>query len=109
MSGRLLAQNIRFYGNANWWYRYCPLGRGVLSSSVKTIEDIPEGDYRRFFPRYQPENLATNRKLVEEVEKMAEKKGCTTAQVSLGWLLALSKRDGMPTIIPIPGSSKFYV
>lgn len=55
-------------------------------------------------PRYQPENLRQNRKLVEEVEKLAGKKGCTTAQVALGWLLGLSKREGMPTIIPIPGS-----
>jgi pyridoxine 4-dehydrogenase len=72
-----------------------------------SFEDIPLGDYRRVFPRYQPGNLAVNRKLVEDIEKLAEKNGCTIAQVSLGWLLALSNREGMPKIIPIPGSGTY--
>ncbi|KAF1951057.1 Aldo/keto reductase [Byssothecium circinans] len=86
-------------------YAYCPVGRGVLAGSLISFEDIPEKDYRRMLPRYQPENLKQNRKLVEEVEKLAQKKGITAAQVALGWLLGLSQRDDMPTIIPIPGSA----
>lgn len=37
---------------------------------------------------------------------MAEKKGCTPGQIAIGWILNVSKRPGMPRIIPIPGSSK---
>ncbi|KAL8742042.1 MAG: hypothetical protein Q9190_005423 [Brigantiaea leucoxantha] len=83
---------------------YCPLGRGVLTGSVVSVEDIPQGDYRHLFPRYQPNSLAQNGKLVQEVKKLAQKKGCTTAQVSLGWLLGLSNQKDMPVILPIPGS-----
>jgi pyridoxine 4-dehydrogenase len=56
-------------------------------------------------PRYQPEALAQNRKLVQAVEDLAARKGCTTAQVALGWILGMSARDDMPTIIPIPGAA----
>lgn len=87
--------------------RYCPVGRGVLTGSVVTADDIPQGDYRHLFPRYQADNLAQNRKLVQEIEKLADAKACTTAQISLGWLLALSEREDMPTIIPIPGSGAY--
>jgi pyridoxine 4-dehydrogenase len=82
------------------------VGRGVLTGQLASFEEIPEGDYRRLLPRYQPENLEQNRKLVHQVEELARKKGCTTAQVALGWLLGLSKRQGRPVIIPIPGSGR---
>lgn len=56
-------------------------------------------------PRFQPENFSINIKLVKQLESMASKKNCTPAQLALGWLLTLSKQPGMPTIIPIPGST----
>lgn len=55
-------------------------------------------------PRFQKENFEANLKLVEAVKKWSAKKGCTPAQFSINWLVALSKRPGMPTIIPIPGA-----
>ena len=60
---------------------------------------------RKNFPRFQPDNFETNMKLVREVEKMAEKKNCTTGQLALGWLRTLSNKKGMPIIIPIPGAT----
>lgn len=59
----------------------------------------------RNFPRFQPENFEINMQLVQQVEKMAEKKGCTPAQLAINWTRALSRRPGMPTIIPIPGAT----
>ena len=60
---------------------------------------------RRIFPRFQGENFETNLKLAKEVDRLAAKKGCTSAQLALGWVRTLSKREGMPTIIPIPGTT----
>jgi pyridoxine 4-dehydrogenase len=60
---------------------------------------------RRIMPRYQGDNFYTNIELVNKVEALARKKGCTSGQIAINWLLSLSKRPGMPTIIPIPGSS----
>ena len=81
------------------------MGRGMLTGQIKSYEDIPEGDIRKMLPRFQPENFEVNVKLVTELGKIATKKNCTSAQLALGWLRSLSKREGMPEIIPIPGAT----
>ena len=77
----------------------------MLTGQFKSPEDLPQSDRRRVLPRFQPENFETNLKLVKELEKIAERKGCTPAQLALAWVRSLSKKKGMPTIIPIPGST----
>ncbi len=77
----------------------------MLGGKIKSLDDIPEGDLRRNYPRFQPDVFDINLRLFAAVEKLAAKKGCTPAQVAINWLLALSRRPGMPTIIPIPGAS----
>jgi len=80
---------------------YSPLGRSMLTGSVKTVADIPDGDRRRDHPRFQDENLAQNRVLVEKLEAMAQEKGCTVGQLVLAWLLAQGK-----DVVPIPGTKR---
>lgn len=82
-----------------------PLGRGFLGGQIKSLDDIPANDMKRIMPRFQPENFSKNIDLVHKIETLAKKKGCTSGQVAINWILAVSKRPGMPTIIPIPGSS----
>ena len=57
-------------------------------------------------PRFQPPNFDNNMKLVKKVETLAHEKNCTAAQLALAWVVSLSKRKGMPTIIPIPGATR---
>jgi aryl-alcohol dehydrogenase-like predicted oxidoreductase len=78
---------------------YSPLGRGFLTGQFKSPDDFPEGDFRRNHPRFQGENFQKNLDLVREVEKLAEEKGCSTAQLALAWVLA--KGDD---VVPIPGT-----
>jgi aryl-alcohol dehydrogenase-like predicted oxidoreductase len=78
---------------------YSPLGRGFLTGQFKSPDDFPEGDFRKNHPRFQGENFERNLDLVREVEKMAEEKGCTTAQLALAWVLAQGE-----DIVPIPGT-----
>lgn len=59
---------------------------------------------RRHMPRFQGENFDKNLVLVDKLAALAEKKGCTPGQVAVNWLLALSKKPGMPRIVPIPGT-----
>jgi len=66
---------------------YSPLGRGFLTGKYRKPEDLPEGDRRRNFPRFQGEMFAHNLKLVEHVEEMAREKRCTPAQLALAWVL----------------------
>jgi pyridoxine 4-dehydrogenase len=77
----------------------------MLTGQIKSFEDIPDNDFRKILPRFQPENFDNNLKLVRELEKIAMKKKCTPAQLALGWVRSLSKRDGMPEVIPIPGAT----
>ena len=84
---------------------YSPLGRGFLTGQIRKLEDIPENDLRRHLERFYPENFDKNLKLVDELEKIAEKKGCKPGQVGIAWVKAQSKKPGMPTIIPIPGAT----
>ena len=84
---------------------YSPLGRGFLTGQIRKPEDIPEGDFRKHVPRFQPDVFHKNLELVEELEKVAGKKKCTQAQLALAWVRQLSDRPGMPTFIPIPGAT----
>jgi aryl-alcohol dehydrogenase-like predicted oxidoreductase len=78
---------------------YSPLARGFLTGQFKSPDDFPEDDFRRNHPRFQGENFEKNIQLVREVEKMAQEKGCTTAQLALAWVLAQGD-----DIVPIPGT-----
>jgi aryl-alcohol dehydrogenase-like predicted oxidoreductase len=77
---------------------YSPLGRGFLTGSIRSLEDLPENDWRRQDPRYQGENFATNLKVVDIVGEVAAKHNVSNAQIALAWLLAQGD-----DIVPIPG------
>ena len=67
---------------------YAPLGRGLLTSDIADPATLAEGDTRKRQPRYSGDNLAHNRALVQKVEAIAKRKGCTPAQLALAWVLA---------------------
>jgi aryl-alcohol dehydrogenase-like predicted oxidoreductase len=80
---------------------YSPLGRGFLTGQIKSIDDLEAGDYRRNAPRFQGDNFQKNIDLVHELEKIAQDKHCTTAQLALAWVLAQGD-----DIVPIPGTKR---
>ncbi len=80
---------------------FSPLGRGFLSGQVKSLQDFPADDMRRDLPRFQGENFQRNIELVQRVAELAAEKGCTSAQLALGWVLAQGQ-----DIVPIPGTKR---
>lgn len=76
---------------------YSPLGRGFLTGAYRSPSDFEEGDFRKYAPRFSEENFPENLKLVDHLQEMAKKKGCTTGQITLAWLLAQGD-----DIFPIP-------
>jgi aryl-alcohol dehydrogenase-like predicted oxidoreductase len=78
---------------------YSPLGRGFLTGQIRSLDDLPEEDWRRTNPRFQGEALAENLRLADRVAELAEGIGATPAQVALAWVLA--KGDDL---VPIPGT-----
>jgi len=80
---------------------YSPLGRGLLGGTIRKADDLTPDDWRLGSPRYQGDNLTHNVALVEQVEAIANAKGCTSAQLALAW--ALAQGDD---IVPIPGTKR---
>jgi len=76
---------------------YSPLGRGFLTGQIKSPDDFEEGDFRKHAPRYSHENFPKNLELISSLQEYAKRKGCTTGQLSLSWLMAQGD-----DIIPIP-------
>jgi aryl-alcohol dehydrogenase-like predicted oxidoreductase len=80
---------------------YSPLGRGFLSGRFSSPEELDEGDFRRYGPRFTGENLAQNLKLAERVKELAGEKGITPGQLALAWVLHRGEQ-----IVPIPGTKR---
>jgi aryl-alcohol dehydrogenase-like predicted oxidoreductase len=77
---------------------YSPVGRGFLTGKIRSIDDLAPDDWRRTNPRFQGDNFQRNLELVERIQELASKKGCTPAQLALAWVFAQGE-----DIIPIPG------
>ena len=82
---------------------FSPLGRGFLTGNIDEDTEFEEGDYRNTVPRFQKENREANRAFVDLLQRMADEKGATPAQVALAWLMARK-----PWIVPIPGTTKTH-
>lgn len=80
---------------------YSPLGRGFLTGTIRSPDDLEEGDLRHSFPRFQQENFGKNLALVGMVQEIAEEKSVTPSQLALAWLLAQGD-----DIVPIPGTKR---
>ena len=80
---------------------FSPVGRGMLTGTVTTLEGLDEDDFRRKNPRFADGNLETNLKLVAELRAIAEDSGHSVFQLALAWRLAQG-----PGIVPIPGTKR---
>jgi aryl-alcohol dehydrogenase-like predicted oxidoreductase len=80
---------------------YSPLGRGLLTGTLRSLNDLGDNDFRKANPRFVGENFDHNLSSADQVRTVAEEVGCTPAQVSLAWLL--TRGDD---IAPIPGTKR---
>ena len=82
---------------------YSPLGRGFLTGAIKSRADLEEGDFRLGNPRFTDEAIQENLTFVEVIDRIAQTKGVTKAQLALAWIL--SQNDEITTI---PGTRKIH-
>jgi aryl-alcohol dehydrogenase-like predicted oxidoreductase len=80
---------------------YSPMGRGFLTGTINGVDDLEEDDRRRDHPRFAPESIASNTRLLAALRDGAAQEGCTVAQLAIAWLL--SRGDD---IVPIPGTRR---
>lgn len=78
---------------------YSPLGRGFLSGQIRTMDDLPENDFRRSIPRFQEQYFHKNIELVQAIERIAAEKDITSTQLALAWIISKG-------ILPIPGTKR---
>jgi aryl-alcohol dehydrogenase-like predicted oxidoreductase len=82
---------------------FSPLGKGYLTGKMDENTTFDSTDFRNTVPRFSPENRKANQALVELLNRIAERKKATPAQVAIAWLLAQK-----PWIVPIPGTTKLH-
>lgn len=81
---------------------FSPMANGFLSGKYRPDSVFEKGtDYRSAMPQYTAEGFEKSKELMRLLEKLAEEKQATPAQISLAWMLCKK-----PFIIPIPGSRK---
>jgi aryl-alcohol dehydrogenase-like predicted oxidoreductase len=80
---------------------FSPLGKGFLTGKIDETTEFASGDFRNSIPRFDADARKANRAFVELLARVAERKGATSAQIALTWLLAQK-----PWIVPIPGTTK---
>ena len=82
---------------------YSPLGKGFLTGKIDAATTFAEGDIRNVLPRYTEEARNANKVLLDIIERFANEKNATNAQIALAWVLAQK-----PWIVPIPGTTKLH-
>jgi len=80
---------------------YSPLGHGLLTGQIRSVEDFPDDDWRKTNPRFTGENFHRNLAIVDEVKAIGAEIGATPAQTALAWLLTRGN-----DIAPIPGTRR---
>jgi aryl-alcohol dehydrogenase-like predicted oxidoreductase len=80
---------------------YAPLGRGMLTGTIRSTAALGADDLRRRVPRFDPENLARNLALVDALATLAAERSCTPAQLALAWVLAQGD-----DVIALPGCER---
>lgn len=80
---------------------FSPLGAGFLSGKYTSKDKYTGDDVRRVITRFSKENMEANQPLLDLLNRFADEKGATPAQISLAWMLC--KWD---FLVPIPGMRK---
>jgi len=82
---------------------FSPLGKGFLTGKISHDTKFDKNDFRNIVPRFTAENRKANQALVGVIDRFAEQKKATPAQIALAWLLAQK-----PWMVPIPGTTKLH-
>ena len=80
---------------------YSPLGRGFLTGTLRSLDQLAADDFRHLQPRLQGDNLEANIAIVERIDAIAAERDVTPAQVALAWVHAQGE-----DVVPIPGTKR---
>ena len=79
---------------------FSPIASGLLSGKITAQTKFEKrDDVRNWVPQLSKRNIEGNQPIIDLLAEYAELKGCTSAQVSLAWML-----HKWTNVVPIPGS-----
>ena len=79
---------------------FSPVGSGLLSGKITVNTEYEKvDDVRNWVPQCKKENIQGNQPIIDSIQKLANKKGATPAQISMAWMI-----KKYPNVVPIPGS-----
>ncbi len=80
---------------------FSPLGRGFLTGAVTSADELADNDSRRRLPRFAPDALPANQRIVDTVRAIAEERNALPGQVALAWVHSRGA-----DVVPIPGTKR---
>jgi aryl-alcohol dehydrogenase-like predicted oxidoreductase len=80
---------------------YSPLCRGLLGGNLTEYSDLKTNDIRGAWPRFQPQAIKSNIRIVEALNEFGKTRGMTSSQICIAWMLSK-----YPFIVPLPGTTK---
>ena len=80
---------------------YSPLCRGLLGGTLTEYSDLNTNDIRGAWPRFQPQAIKSNIRIVEALNEFGKTRGMTSSQICIAWMLSK-----YPFIVPLPGTTK---
>jgi aryl-alcohol dehydrogenase-like predicted oxidoreductase len=80
---------------------FAPLGRGFLTGKISADARFEPDDFRSKLPRFRPEAVAENQRIVDSVQAIAARRGATAAQIALAWVLSRGEH-----VLAIPGTQR---
>ena len=79
---------------------FSPVASGLLSGKITVNTEYEKvDDVRNWVPQCKKENIKGNQPIIDLIQKLANKKGATPAQISMAWMI-----KKYPNVVPIPGS-----
>jgi aryl-alcohol dehydrogenase-like predicted oxidoreductase len=80
---------------------FSPLGRGFLTGAISADARFGSEDFRSKLPRFVPDAVAANQRIVESIRAVAVRRGVSAAQIALAWVLARGEH-----VVAIPGTQR---
>lgn len=80
---------------------FSPVGRAFLTGKLQEVGGLVKGDIRSTMPRFAPEAYARNLRLLAPMQAVAEKAGCTLAELAIAWVLHQGEQ-----VIALPGTTR---
>jgi len=80
---------------------FSPLGRGFLTGAIPSDARFGPEDFRSTLPRFRPDSIAENQRIVDAVRAVAQRRGVTPAQMALAWVLSRGEH-----VLAIPGTQR---